>query len=83
MEEMKDKLKWNQATVTTVMVKYSGGGKMIDTKSINMEVGTKKYMQSDRVQDSNEEQDFWMTRLYWVGIRLNQFEIFEEHENCL
>ena len=32
----------------------------------------------DRVQDSHEEQDFWMTRLDWVGIWLNQFEIFEE-----
>ena len=37
----------------------------------------------DRVQDSYEEQEFWMTRLDWVGIRLNQFEMFEEHENCL
>ena len=34
----------------------------------------------DSVQDSYEEQEFWMTRLYWVGIRLNQFEMFEEHE---
>ena len=33
----------------------------------------------DRVQDSHEEQEFWMTRLDWVGIRLNQFEMFEEH----
>ena len=24
-----------------------------------------------------------MTRLDLVGIRLNQFEMFEEHENCL
>ena len=24
-----------------------------------------------------------MTRLYLVGIRLNQFEIFGEHEKCL
>ena len=24
-----------------------------------------------------------MTRLYWVGIWLNQFGMFEEHENCL
>ena len=24
-----------------------------------------------------------LTRLDWVGIRLNQFEMFEEHENCL
>ena len=24
-----------------------------------------------------------LTRLDWVGIQLNQFEIFEEHENCL
>ena len=31
----------------------------------------------DRVQYSYEEQEFWMTRLDWVGIRLNQFEIFE------
>ena len=37
----------------------------------------------DSVQDSYEEQEFWMTRLYWVGIRLNQFDLFEEHENCL
>ena len=37
----------------------------------------------DSVQDSYEEQEFWMTRLDWVGIQLNQFEIFEEHENCL
>ena len=38
---------------------------------------------SDRVQDKHEEQEFWMTRLDWVGIRLNEFEMFEEHENCL
>ena len=31
---------------------------------------------SDRVQDSHEEQEFWMTRLDWVEIRLNQFEMF-------
>ena len=37
----------------------------------------------DRVQDGYGEQEFWMTRLDWVGIRLNQFEMFEEHENCL
>ena len=37
----------------------------------------------DSVQDSYEEQEFWMTRLDWFGIRLNQFEMFEEHENCL
>ena len=24
-----------------------------------------------------------MTRLDWVGIGLNQFEMLEEHENCL
>ena len=29
---------------------------------------------SDRVQDSYEEQYLWMTRLDWVGIRLNQFQ---------
>ena len=39
-------------------------------------------LKNDRVQDSYEEQEFWMTKLDWVGIRLNQFEIFEEHENC-
>ena len=33
-------------------------------------------IQTDRVQDSHEVQGFWMTRLYWVGIRLNQFEMF-------
>ena len=38
---------------------------------------------SDRVQDSYEEHEFWMTILDWVGIRLNKFEMFEEHENCL
>ena len=37
----------------------------------------------DRVQDSHEEQEFWITRLDWVGIRINQFEMFVEHENCL
>ena len=37
----------------------------------------------DRVQDSYEEQEFWVTRLDWVGNQLNQFEMFEEHENCL
>ena len=42
-----------------------------------------KQKKSDRVQDSYEEQEFWMTRLDWAGIRLNQFEMFEEHENCL
>ena len=37
----------------------------------------------DSVMDSYEEQEFWMTRLDWVGIWLNHFEMFEEHENCL
>ena len=37
----------------------------------------------DRVQDGYEEQEFWMTRLDLVGVRLNQFDIFGEHENCL
>ena len=37
----------------------------------------------DSVQDSYEEQEFWMTRLDWVGIRLNQIEMLEEHEKCL
>ena len=37
----------------------------------------------DRVHDSHKEQEFWMTILYWVGIRLNQFEMFGEHENYL
>ena len=37
----------------------------------------------DRVQDSFEEQEFWMTRLDRVGIRLNQFEMCDTHENCL
>ena len=41
------------------------------------------YLKTDRVQDSHEEQEFWMTRLDWVGIRLNQFEMFGEHENWL
>ena len=31
----------------------------------------------DSVLDIYEEQEFWMTRLVWVGIRLNQFEMFE------
>ena len=31
----------------------------------------------DSVQDSYEEQEFWMTRLDWVGIRLNQFEMLK------
>ena len=39
--------------------------------------------QLDSVLDSYEEQEFWMTRLDWVGIRLNQFEMCETHENCL
>ena len=30
-------------------------------------------MSSDRVQDSHKEQEFWMTRLDWDGIQLNQF----------
>ena len=46
-----------------------------------------KYLQQDglydRVQDSHEEQEFWMNILDWVVIRLNKFEMFEEHENCL
>ena len=36
------------------------------------------FMCCDSVQDSYEEQEFWLTRLYWVGIRLNPFEMFEE-----
>ena len=43
----------------------------------------KSQMVYDRVQDSPDEQEFWMTRLDWVGIRINQFEIFGEHEKCL
>ena len=38
---------------------------------------------SDRVQGSYEEQELWMTRLDWIGIQLNKFEMFGEHENCL
>ena len=37
----------------------------------------------DSVMDSYEEQEFWMTRLDWVGIWLNQFEMCDTHENCL
>ena len=37
----------------------------------------------DRVKDRSEEQEFWMTRIDWVGIQFKQFEMFEEHENCL
>ena len=29
------------------------------------------------------EQEFYITRLDWVGTRLNQFGMFGEHENCL
>ena len=36
-------------------------------------LSTRSRKDLDRVQDSYEEQDFWMTRLYLVGIRLNQF----------
>ena len=38
---------------------------------------------ADSVLDSYEEQEFWMTRLDWVGIRLNQFEMFEERFKLL
>ena len=31
----------------------------------------------DRIQDSHDEQEFWITRLDWVEIRLNQFEILK------
>ena len=31
-------------------------------------------IECDRVLVSYEEQEFWMTRLDWVGIWLNQFE---------
>ena len=34
-------------------------------------------MEFDRVQNSYEEQEFWMTRLDWFGIQINQFEMFE------
>ena len=40
-------------------------------------------LKADSVQGSYEEQEFLMTRLDLVGIRLNQFEMLEEHENCL
>ena len=33
----------------------------------------------DRVQDIHKGQEFCMTRLDWVGTRLNQFKFFEEH----
>ena len=52
-------------------------------KDHSIYVDQDRYATSDRVQDIHEEQDFWMVRLDWVGIRLNQFEMFEEHENCL
>ena len=39
------------------------------------------YKRGDSVLDSYEEQEFWMTRLNWVGIRLNQFEMCETHES--
>ena len=42
-----------------------------------------KGLDTDSVKDSYEEQEFWMTRLDWVGIILNQFEMCEAHENCL
>ena len=41
------------------------------------------YKRGDIVLDSYEEQEFWMTKLDWVGIRLNQFEMCETYENCL
>ena len=37
----------------------------------------------DRVQDSNEEQEFWMTRIYWVEDLTQSVEIFVEHANGL
>ena len=37
-------------------------------------------MQTDSVLESYEEQEFWMTRLDWVGMRLNQFEKCETHK---
>ena len=40
-------------------------------------------MNNDSVLDSYEEQEFWMTRQDWFRIRLNQFEKYETHENCL
>ena len=30
-----------------------------------------------------KDKSYELTRLDWIGIRLNQFEMFEEHENCL
>ena len=41
------------------------------------------YKRGDRVHISHEEQEFWMTRIYWVGNQLNKFEIFGEHKNGL
>ena len=52
-------------------------------KSVLQKIYTKFAIIIDRVKDSYEEQEFWMTRLDWVGIWLNQFEMFEEHENCV
>ena len=37
----------------------------------------------DIIQDSHEEQELWMTRLYWVGTQINPFLMFGEHENYL
>ena len=37
----------------------------------------------DSVLDSYEEQELWLTRLDWVGIRLNQFRMFEERFKLL
>ena len=51
--------------------------KMMDIFDSNYDV------ENNSVQDSYEEQEFWITKLDWVGIRLNQFEMFEEYEKCI
>ena len=47
--------------------------------------GTSLYLKNitDSVLGSYEEQEFWMTGLDWVGIWLNQFEMFEERFKLL
>ena len=43
----------------------------------NFDLIVYQYINGDKVQDIYEEQEFWMTRIDWVGIRINQFEILK------
>ena len=73
-----DKPGWQKAEpVERVYIKYDPNNNLPTHEAT---LPNRRSKEADSVQDSYAEQEFWMTRLDWVGIWLNQFEMFGEHE---